>query len=90
MIYLETERLILRDYTKDDAEEYSRLMADDEVMYYLQDIQHHSREESEKYFADILQDIRGKDRCRYFLHMQKKDTKEQIGSIGYKIGRAHV
>lgn len=29
MIYLETERLILRDYTENDAEEYSRLMADD-------------------------------------------------------------
>ncbi len=34
MIYLETERLILRDYTENDAEEYSRLMADDQVMYY--------------------------------------------------------
>ena len=35
MIYLETERLIIRDYTKNDAEEYSRLMADEQVMYYL-------------------------------------------------------
>lgn len=51
MIYLEIERLILRDYTKDDAEEYSRLMADDEVMYYLQDIRHHSRVKSEECFS---------------------------------------
>lgn len=50
MIYLEIERLILRDYTKDDAEEYSRLMAD-EVMYYLQDIRHHSRVKSEECFS---------------------------------------
>lgn len=35
MIYLETEHLIIRDYTKNDAEEYSRLMADEQVMYYL-------------------------------------------------------
>lgn len=85
MIYLETERLILRDYTENDVEEYSRLMADDQVMYYLQDIQHHSREESEEDFRNILLDMREKDRQRYFLHIQKKDTGEQIGSIGYTV-----
>ena len=57
MIYLETERLIIRDYTKNDAEEYSRLMADEQVMYYLQDIRHHSRQESEEGFKEILLDM---------------------------------
>ena len=85
MIYLETERLIIRDYTKNDAEEYSRLMADEQVMYYLQDIRHHSRQESEEGFKEILLDMQKEDRHRYFLHMQKKDTKEQIGSIGYTV-----
>lgn len=39
MIYLETERLILRDYREDDFEEYYRLKSDPKTMYYLQDIQ---------------------------------------------------
>ena len=39
MIYLETDRLILRDYTIDDFEAYYKLKADPQTMYYLQDIQ---------------------------------------------------
>ena len=37
-MYLETERLILRDYNEDDFDEYYRLKTDDKTMYYLQDI----------------------------------------------------
>lgn len=81
MIYLETERLILRDYTENDAEEYSRLMADDQVMYYLRDIQHHSREESEEDFRNILLDMREKDRQRYFLHIQKRIQENRLEAL---------
>ena len=35
-MYLETERLILRDYNEDDFDEYYRLKTDDKTMYYLQ------------------------------------------------------
>ena len=38
MIRLETERLILRDYTADDLEQYCRLKMDAKTMHYLQDI----------------------------------------------------
>lgn len=38
MIYLETERLILRDYQEADFDEYYRLKTDSKTMYYLQDI----------------------------------------------------
>ncbi len=38
MIYLETDRLILRDYTTDDFEDFYRLKTDDQTMYYMQDI----------------------------------------------------
>ena len=46
MIYLETDRLILRDYTIDDFEAYYKLKADPQTMYYLQDIQLHSFDEA--------------------------------------------
>ena len=38
MIHLETDRLILRDYTNGDFEDYYRLKTDDQTMYYMQDI----------------------------------------------------
>ncbi len=37
MIYLETERLILRDYQESDFGGYYRLKSDVKTMYYLQD-----------------------------------------------------
>ena len=38
MIFLETERLILRDYVETDFNDYYRLKSDAKTMYYLQDI----------------------------------------------------
>ena len=38
MINLETDRLILRDYTDNDFEEYCKLKMDPQTMYYPQDI----------------------------------------------------
>ena len=38
MLYFETERLILRDYSENDFEAYFKLKSDPETMYYLQDI----------------------------------------------------
>ena len=38
MINLETDRLILRDYTESDFDAYYKLKTDDKTMYYMQDI----------------------------------------------------
>lgn len=54
MIYLETERLILRDYQEDDFNEYYRLKTDSKTMYYLQDIQLVTKEEAYKDFHEVL------------------------------------
>ena len=85
MIRLETDRLMLRDYTPGDFEAYCRLKMDPETMYYLQDIQLHSAEEAERDFAAVLADMRSPDRQFNFLHMERKDTREQVGSIGYTV-----
>ena len=85
MIHLETDRLILRDYVEDDLSEYCRLKMDSQTMYYLQDIQLHSFEEGCKDFANVLSDIESDKRQFYFLHMELKDTHEQVGSIGYTV-----
>ena len=85
MIILETDRLILRDYKESDFDAYFRLKTDDKTMYYLQDIKLHSIEDARAEFADVLTDIEKDNRQFYFLHMELKDTHEQIGSIGYTV-----
>lgn len=85
MLHLETERMILRDYTAKDAESYFRLKSDSETMYYLQDIKIHSFKEAEEELSDLLADMESDHRKYYFFHMELKSTHEQIGSVGYTV-----
>ena len=85
MIYLETERLILRDYQENDFDEYYRLKTDSKTMYYLQDIQLFTKEETYEDFRMVLNDMVKEDRKFYFLHMELKDSHEQLGSVGYTV-----
>lgn len=85
MIYLETEHLILRDYREDDFDGYFRLKSDPKTMYYLQDIQLFTREEAYAEFREVLDDSRRDDRKFYFLHVELKDSHEQVGSAGYTV-----
>ncbi len=85
MIYLKTQRLILRDYNGNDFEAYYRLKSDSETMYYLQDIQLFTKEEAFEDFNMILDDMKKPDRKFYFLHIELKDSHEQVGSVGYTV-----
>lgn len=82
---LETERLILRDYVKEDIDAYFRLKSDVKTMYYLQDIQLFSKEEADKDFSNILIDMKNENRKFYFFHIELKSTHEQVGSVGYTV-----
>ena len=83
MIYLETERLILRDYREDDFNEYYRLKSDSKTMYYLQDIQLHTKEEAYDDFHKVLDDMSKVDRKFYFMHIELKDTYPEFWGKGY-------
>lgn len=85
MIYLETERLFIRDHKIEDLQSHHELMSDDKVMYYLQDIKSHSLEDSKKNMEDAIQDIDNPMRTKYFLWIEDKVTKEHIGEIGYTV-----
>ena len=85
MIYLETDRLILRDYSADDIDAYYRLKTDEQTMYYMQDIKLDSFDAAKEELADVLADMAKDDRKYCFLHMELKDTHEQVGSIGYTV-----
>lgn len=85
MIYLETERLILRDYCEEDFPEYFKLKTDPKTMYYLQDIQLFTKEEAYKDFHMVLDDMKKSDRKFYFMRMGLKASCEQLGSVGYTV-----
>ena len=85
MINLETDRLILRDYTESDFDAYYKLKTDDKTMYYMQDIKLDLVDDARAEFKEVLADIKKPDREFYFLHMELKDTHEQVGSVGYTV-----
>lgn len=85
MVYLETERMILRDYQPSDKESYFKLKHDSTTMYYLQDIKLHSMEEADKDFAQVLADMASENRRYYFLHMERRSDHQQIGCMGYTV-----
>ena len=85
MIYLETKHLILRDYREEDFLGYYRLKADPKTMYYLQDIQLFTKEEAYEDFRMVLEDMQKSDRKFYFMHIELKDSHEQVGSVGYTV-----
>ena len=51
----------------------------------LQGDETHDPEEGSSDFKQVLSDIGSPDRKFYFLHMELKDTHEQVGSIGYTV-----
>ena len=85
MIYLETDRLILRDYVIEDLNDYYRLKTDDQTMYYMTGMRLDSIEAAKEDLANVLEDMASKDRKFYFLHMELKESHEQVGSIGYTV-----
>ncbi len=85
MIMLETDRLYLRDYAESDFKAYYQLKTDDHTMYYLKNKKLNSPAKVRSEFMELLADIESIHRKYYFLHMELKDTHEQVGSIGYTV-----
>ncbi|WP_217957819.1 GNAT family N-acetyltransferase [Acutalibacter muris] len=86
MIKLETPRLVIRDYTPGDEEEYYQLKSHEGAMLrYQSDIMVHSREESDKEFAGVLEEALKPDRTFYFFRVELKENGRQVGSVGYTV-----
>lgn len=84
-ITLKTQRLIIRDHVIGDLTTHHELFSNDKIMYYLQDIKTHSLEESKRNLLDAIGEIDNKYRTRYFFRIEKRDTSEHIGEIGYTV-----
>ncbi len=84
-IWLETERMILRDHRWEDLESHHELISDADDMYYLPEIHTHSLEETKEDLKTSIDAIGKPDRKIYFLRMEDKETGELIGETGYTV-----
>ena len=86
-ICLHTPRLLLREYRWEDLAEHHKLIADPDVMYYIQDVFSHSFAESLGNMATAAASKYGDpaDREFVFLVMADPETEEYLGGIGYTV-----
>jgi len=78
MIKLETKRLIIRDPIIDDLESHHKLLSNDKVMYYLQDIKTNSLEKSKENLLSSIRDSESKQRKYYFFKIIEKNSLTHI------------
>lgn len=85
MIFLETERLYIRDHKLIDLEPYHRLLRDNVSMKFLPDIKSNSLEESKVSLNVAIDEATKKEsRTMYFLGIFLKDN-TYVGEIGYTL-----
>ena len=85
MIYLQTERLIIRDHKPEDLENLFSLYSDKKAMYYLPGNYIETLEEANKFL--LLDEICKENRERYFLSIYDKQDKMYVGEIGYTVNK---
>lgn len=79
-VYIETERLIIRDYKESDLNDMHSLWSDAKTMYYLDDILCRTIEDTTKYLKNGLENADG-----HYFCICDKATGNFMGSIGYTI-----
>ena len=85
MINLLTDRLVIRDYLINDLDNHHKLLSDEKVMYYLQDIRTNTIEESKENLLRVIFDQKSSDRKFYHFAVESRDNGEFIGGIGYTV-----
>lgn len=79
MIYIETKRLVLRDWKETDLDPFCQLNADKEVMTHFPKTL--STEETNDFYRSILSEMK---ECGFGLYaVEEKESKEFIGFIGF-------
>ena len=85
LIRLTTERLLIRDHIPGDLPSHHALLSDPTVMYYLPEFRTQSRAESAQNLAESITDITNARRSKYLFRMERRQTWEHIGEIGYTV-----
>ncbi len=78
---LETERLLLMEFVKNDSEELFKMRSDERVLKYLDRDPHKSIEESELMIEGMIKTFNNKEGINWII--RKNDTMHVIGYIGF-------
>lgn len=84
-IYMETQRLILRDHRMEDMESHHELLSNQEDMYYVPEVRTNSREESEADLITAVKEAASEERKAYFFRIEERGSGELVGEIGYTV-----
>ena len=88
MIRIETDRLLLRDHSLEDLNDYHAWMSDPAVMRYIIGFkQSNTRDESLASLKKTIEGINKTPRTNYFIAIAQRDTGRYIGSGGGFIER---
>jgi ribosomal-protein-alanine N-acetyltransferase len=79
-ILFETERLIVRHYTKDDSNDFFLLNGDEEIMRYIRPAK--TREEADRFLSEILQKLE-EDPASGRWAVEEKHTGVFVGSFAF-------
>ena len=82
MIVAETERLIIRSWEKDDVEPYFKIIADEDVMKFINGGKALSIKDAEQYVDSYLSNFEQYGWSRFVVEI--KETKEFAGFCGFK------
>lgn len=86
MIYIETPRLVLRNWKKTDLESFRQLNSDEKVMKYFPKIL--SSQETDEFYEAIQKEFRDYGFGLYAVEV--KGNKEYIGFIGFHIATFEI
>ena len=78
---LETNRLLLMEFVKNDSQELFKMRSDDRVLKYLDRDTHKTVEESELMIEEMIRSYNNKEGINWII--REKDTLNVIGYIGY-------
>ncbi|RSK27542.1 N-acetyltransferase [Bacillus sp. HMF5848] len=85
MIYLSTERLIIRDHMKEDLLSMHALMSNKKVMYYLPSLRKTSLDETTLALQHAIDEANSEKRCKFFFAILDKSTEDYVGEIGLTV-----
>jgi len=85
MICLQTERLIIRDPIWADMDGHHLMLSDELTLTYWPDIGSSSFEDNKSNLEAAISGAASLNREKYFFTMERRGTKEFVGTIGYTV-----
>ncbi|MCL2564868.1 MAG: GNAT family N-acetyltransferase [Defluviitaleaceae bacterium] len=84
-VYLETERLIIRDPKWEDMDGHHLMLSDELTLTYWSDIGSRHFEDNRRNLEAAIADVTNTNREKYFFTMELKESQDFVGTVGYTV-----